>query len=77
LPNGNPIIGCLDAQNIPKWNVFKPEYWNYTFGLVDSFLEKNGCIVFIQGSYANFMGQVRTCVKGSSRFELKKNKLLY
>jgi hypothetical protein len=71
-PNGNLVIGCLDAQSIPKWNVFKPEYWNYMFGLVDSFLENNGCIVFIQGADANSMGQVRACAKGSSRFELKK-----
>jgi hypothetical protein len=24
--DGNPIFGCLDAQSIPKWNVFKPKY---------------------------------------------------
>jgi hypothetical protein len=71
-PNGNLVIGCLDAQSIPKWNVFKPEYWNYMFGLVDSFLENNGYIVFNQGVDAKFGGQVRACAKGSSGFELKK-----
>ncbi len=69
--DGNFAIGCLDAQNFPKWNVFKPEYWNYTFGLVDSFLKGNGCIIFIQGIDTNFVGQVRACAKGSSGFELK------
>jgi hypothetical protein len=69
--DGNFVIGCLDAQSFPKWNVFKLEYWNHAFGLVDSLLEDNGCIIFIQGTNANFVGQVRACAKGSSGFELK------
>jgi hypothetical protein len=70
--DGNPIFGCLDVQNISKWNVFKPKYWNYTFGLINSFLEDNKCIVFIQGVDTNFVGQVRVCAEGSFGFDLKK-----
>jgi hypothetical protein len=55
-----------------QWNIFKLEYWNYTFGFVDSLLEENGCIIFIQGTNANFMGQLNVCAKGSFSFELKK-----
>ncbi len=65
-------IRVLHLFFIPKWNVFNPKYWNYTFGLVDSFLEDNKCIVFIQGVDANFVGQVKACVEGSFGFELKK-----
>jgi len=25
-PNSNLVIGCLDAQRILGWNVFKPKY---------------------------------------------------
>lgn len=40
-PNGNPVTGCLDGLTTPEWNVFKSEYWNYTFGLADSLLQDN------------------------------------
>jgi hypothetical protein len=53
-------------------NIFKLEYWNYTFGFVDSFLEDNGCIVFIQGTNVNSMGLLKASTKGSFSFELKK-----
>jgi hypothetical protein len=71
--DGNLVIGCLDAQSIQEWNVFRLENWNYTFGLIDSLLEDNGCIVFIQGADAKYVGQVRACAKGNFGFELKKN----
>jgi hypothetical protein len=51
--DGNPVIGYLNAQNIPQWKVFKPQYKNHTFGLSSSFLKNNGCIIFIQGANAN------------------------
>jgi hypothetical protein len=70
--NGNPVIGCLDAQSISRWNVFKPTYYNYTFGFDNYFFEDNGCIVFIQGKDAKSMWQVRAYVEGSYGFELKK-----
>lgn len=70
-PNGNPIIGCLDAQIISRWNVLKPEYQNYTFDFANCFFENNGCIVFIQGIDANFVWQMRAYVEGSYGFELK------
>jgi hypothetical protein len=55
-----------------QWNIFKLEYWNYTFGFVDSLLEDNECIIFIQGTNGNSMAQLKACAKGSFSFELKK-----
>ncbi len=58
-PNGNHVIGCINSQNISKWNVFKLEYYNYPFGLAYSLLDQdNGCIVFIHRGNANSMGQL-------------------
>jgi hypothetical protein len=56
---GNLVINCLDTQSTLEWHDFKLEYWNHIFCLVDLFFEDNGCMVFIQGVDANFVGQVK------------------